>query len=159
LAQGLGREPDVAKALIVLVQEVVDGREKGVDKLLELWFSSGRCGAAMQAGACIEQELAVRPAELVELLLKGPDDVELGGTDLRQPVHPLLLVTERATGIKAAPALQVVPGAEMAAGPPGAERLVAGVGGDETGRLERRTGIEVLRERARIRTAVGVLFD
>jgi len=70
-----------------------------------------------------------------------------------------LLVTERAARIKAAPVLQVVPGAEMAAGPPRPERLVPGVGGDEAGRLERRAGIEVIRERARINTAVSVLFN
>src|SRR5260370_14683412 len=112
----------------------------------------------MQAGALIEQGLAVWPAELVDLLLKGPDDGELGGTDLRQPVHPLLLVTERATRIKAAPVLQVVPGAEMAAGPPSAERPVAGDCGDEAGRLERRPGLHVIRPRAGISTPAAVLL-
>src|SRR5258708_2743072 len=74
-----------------------------------------------------------------------------------QPLQPLSLVTELAPRIKAASVLQVVPGAEMATGSPGAKRFVSGVGGDEGGCLERRAGIEVIRERARINTAVGVL--
>jgi len=36
----------------------------------------------MQTGASIEEPFAVGPAELVELVLEGPDDVELGGTHL-----------------------------------------------------------------------------
>src|SRR2546425_4069963 len=74
-----------------------------------------------------------------------------------QPLQPLSLVTEPAPRIKAASVLQVVPGDEMATGSPGAKRFVSGVGGDEGGCLERRAGIEVIGERARINTAVGVL--
>src|SRR5438874_5470057 len=110
----------------------------------------------MQAGAGIEQPLAVRPAELVELLLERPDDGELRGTDLGQPLKSLALVTERAARIEAPAVLEVVSGAEMPAGPPGAQRPVARVSGDERRRLEGRTGIEPLGEWTRIDAAIGM---
>ena len=110
----------------------------------------------MQAGAGIEQPLAVRPAEMVELLLERPDDVELRGTDLRQLLQSLALVTERAARIEAPAVLEVVSGAEMPAGPPGAERLVPRVGGDESRRLEGRAGIEPLGEWTPIDAAIGM---
>src|SRR5438874_325195 len=155
-AQWLGRQPHVAEALVVLVQEAVDGGEKCVDELLELGFPHPRCRPGMQPGAGIDQPLAVRPAELIELLLEGPDDVEFRGTDLGQPLESLALVTERAARIEAPPVLDVVSGAEMPAGPPGAERLVPRVGGDECRRLECRTGIEPLGEWTRIDAAIGM---
>src|SRR6266852_6274018 len=113
----------------------------------------------MKAGTSIEEPLAVGTAELVELVLEGPDDVELGGTHLGQPLHALVFVTQRTSRIEATPDLEVVTGAEMPARTPGAEWLVAGVGGDEAGRLERRAGIEVVGEWASIHTAVGVLVN
>src|SRR5438132_7502282 len=111
----------------------------------------------MQAGAGIEQPLAVGPAELHELLLQGPDDVELRWTDLGQPLQSLALVTQRATRIEAPSALEVVAGTEVPAGTPGAKWLVPGVGGDEGRGLERRAGVEPLGEGPRIDAAVGVL--
>src|ERR1700730_2641094 len=159
LAERLGRGSDVPKALIVLLQEVVDGAEKPVDQLLELRVSCRRRRTGMRAGAGVEEPLAVGPAELVELVLEGADDVELGRAHLRQPLQALLFVTQRAARVEATPVLQVVPGAEMPAGPPGAEWLVSGIGGDEAGRLKRRAGVEAVGKWARVHTAVSVLVN
>src|SRR6202158_6108262 len=97
--------------------------------------------------------------EAVKLYLKGSHDINSGRGDLSQPLQPLRLAAQCAPRVKPAPILQLVPGGKMPAGAPFAQRLIAGVGREEAGRLVRRAVGKVLRERPRIDAAVGLLIN
>src|SRR6202165_5209915 len=96
-------------------------------------------------------------AEAVKLFLKGSHDINSGRGDLSQPLQPLRLAAQCAPRVKPAPTLQLVPGGEMPAGAPFAQRLIAGVGREEAGRLVRRAVGKVLGERPGIDATVGLL--
>jgi hypothetical protein len=65
---------------------------------------------------------------------------------------------EGAPRVKAPPILHLVPGREMPAGPPFAQRVIARVGGDEAGGLVRRALGKVLGKRPRIDAPVELLL-